>query len=172
VRKVTKNIVGVISLGVLATSWSVGQAAQSGLVIENTAGPSSSPAPTNSAASPEPTGSASAEPSPLPSSSKSSAPTAEPAQKVSKTGGVITYKVQGYTYQVQLKVTKKGSTISSISPLIAEATNFGKTDFTVAFQYLEERALAANGSNFANVGGATYTSKAYKQALESALAKF
>ena len=164
-RKSTQNIVGVLSLGVLATSWSIGQAAETGLVLESAVAPPSSPSPTSSAVP-------SATPSTTTSSSPSAKPTAAPAKKVTKTGNVITYKVQGYTYDVQLKVTKDGSSISSISSLIAQATKFGKTDFTVAFQYLEEMALAANSSNFSNVGGATYTSTAYKQALESALAKF
>jgi uncharacterized protein with FMN-binding domain len=172
VRKITQNVVGVISLGVLATSWTIGQAAETGLVL---AGPTSSPAPTGSAApsaSPEPAGSGSPEPTQSPNSNQSAKPTPQPAKKISKTGGVITYKVQGYTYQIQLKVTKDGDSISSISNLIAEATKFGKTDFTVAFPYLEEMALAASSSKFSNVGGATFTSEAYKKALESALAKF
>ena len=171
-RKATQNIVGVISLGVLATSWSVGQASETGLVL---AGPTRSPAPTNSNAqspSPEPAGSESPKPTQSPNSNQSVKPSPEPVKKISKTGNVITYKVQGYTYQIQLKVTKEGNSISSISNLIAEATKFGKTDFTVAFPSLEEMALAANSSKFSNVGGATFTSEAYKKALETALAKF
>jgi uncharacterized protein with FMN-binding domain len=32
-------------------------------------------------------------------------------------------------------------------------------------------AISANGSNFANLSGATYTTDAFKQALESAISK-
>jgi uncharacterized protein with FMN-binding domain len=41
-----------------------------------------------------------------------------------------------------------------------------------AFPYLVQYAIAANGSNFANLQGATYTTNAFKQSLEAALAKF
>jgi uncharacterized protein with FMN-binding domain len=37
---------------------------------------------------------------------------------------------------------------------------------------LAEAAVNANGSNFGNVSGATFTTQAFKQALESALGKF
>ena len=50
-RKATQNIVGVISLGVLAASWSIGQAAESGLVV-------GAPTATEPAATAEPTASA------------------------------------------------------------------------------------------------------------------
>jgi uncharacterized protein with FMN-binding domain len=40
------------------------------------------------------------------------------------------------------------------------------------FSYLIQYAIDANGSNFANVSGATYTTDAFKQSLDAALAKF
>jgi hypothetical protein len=33
-------------------------------------------------------------------------------------------------------------------------------------------AISANGSGFGNLGGATYTTNAFKQALDNALGKF
>jgi uncharacterized protein with FMN-binding domain len=41
-----------------------------------------------------------------------------------------------------------------------------------AFSPLVQAAIAANGTNFGNLSGATYTTDAFKQALESALGKF
>jgi uncharacterized protein with FMN-binding domain len=41
-----------------------------------------------------------------------------------------------------------------------------------AFPYLVQYAIAANGSSFANLSGATYTTNAFKRSLESALARF
>jgi uncharacterized protein with FMN-binding domain len=41
-----------------------------------------------------------------------------------------------------------------------------------AFPYLVQYAIDANGSNFANLSGATYTTEAFKQSLNAALAKF
>jgi uncharacterized protein with FMN-binding domain len=40
-----------------------------------------------------------------------------------------------------------------------------------AWPMLTEAALSANGSNFANVSGATFTADAFKQALDSAISK-
>lgn len=176
-RKNTKNVVSVLSLGVLGISWSIGQSAQTGPVL---AAPdtSSSPAPSSTAtenpAATGPSASSSAEPSPTKSSNTDSKTPATPAvaKSVSKTGGVIGYKVQGYDYQIQLKVTKNGSDVTDVGLLIAEATNFGNKNYTVAFPYLQQSAVAADGSSFANVSGATYTSEAFKKALDSALAKF
>jgi uncharacterized protein with FMN-binding domain len=36
---------------------------------------------------------------------------------------------------------------------------------------LKDAAIQANGSNFGNLSGATYTTDAYKQAVDSALSK-
>ena len=90
------------------------------------------------------------------------APTASAA--VSKTGGAVQY-VFG---TVELKVTKTGNKITSVSCIVCSATN-GRQG---AFSPLIQAAVSANGSNFGNLGGATYTTNAFKQALDSALAKF
>lgn len=175
-RKNTKNIVSVLSLGVLGISWSLGQSAQTGPQlaapdVSSTPAPASEP---SSSASAGPSAPNSADPSPSdsPKNKNSTSATPAAAKSVSKTGGVVGYKVQGYDYQIQLKVTKKGSEITDVGLVIAEATNFGNKNYTVAFPYLQQSAVAANGSSFANVSGATYTSEAFKKALDSALAKF
>lgn len=65
-------------------------------------------------------------------------------------------------------MTKANGKITEITYLQAVATH-GRAG---AFPYLVQYAIAANGSNFANLKGATYTTNAFKQSLEDALAKF
>ena len=40
-----------------------------------------------------------------------------------------------------------------------------------AFSYLQQYAIDSQGSNFGNLSGATYTTDAFKQALDSAISK-
>ena len=68
---------------------------------------------------------------------------------------------------VQLSVTRTAGKISSIGIGNSSATN-GRYQ---AFPSLVQSALAAQGSNFGNLSGATYTTDAFKQALDSAISK-
>ena len=68
---------------------------------------------------------------------------------------------------VQLKVTQVNGKITAIEELTATATD-GREQ---AFPTLKDAAMQANGSSFGNLSGATYTTDAYKQALDSALSK-
>ncbi len=81
----------------------------------------------------------------------------------SATGDAIDYEFG----TIQLKVTKTAGKLSGIE-LIQEGANGGREQ---AFPILVKAALAANGSNVTNVSGATYTTDAFKQALDSALNK-
>ena len=69
---------------------------------------------------------------------------------------------------VQVQVTKSNGKITSITMLQANATHGREA----AFPYLVQYAIAANGSSFGNLSGATYTTTAFKRSLETALAKF
>ncbi|MFM6963549.1 MAG: FMN-binding protein [Micrococcales bacterium] len=69
---------------------------------------------------------------------------------------------------VQVQVVKSNGKITAVNMLQANATN-GRAG---AFPYLVQYAIAANGSSFSNLSGATYTTNAFKRSLESALAKF
>lgn len=198
-RKVTQNIVGVLSLGVLATSWSLGQAAETGLSLSATpsntdaaATESAAPTPTasdqpttaaspaapveNAGTAPTPTATknSAASKSSTQSSTSSSTPTKTPAPAVtkqpatssgSKTGDAVPYKYG----VIQLEVVKSGSTITAVN-LIQAGTR--GPDWAVVPGILADAAVSANGSNFGNVSGATFTTQAFKTALESALAKF
>lgn len=83
---------------------------------------------------------------------------------MTKTSTLVNYQFG----QIQLTVTKSSGKITDISLDVATATHGRQA----AFSPLVQAAVAANGSNFGNLGGATVTTDAFKQALESALAKF
>ena len=70
---------------------------------------------------------------------------------------------------MQLEVVKAGSKISSVNLIQADTRG---SDWAAVPAMLADAAVAANGSNFGNVSGATFTTQAFKSALESALAKF
>ena len=69
---------------------------------------------------------------------------------------------------MKLKVTKKSGVITDVTCVTCTATN-GREG---AFDPLIAAAISANGSDFGNLGGATYTTDAFKQALDNALGKF
>ena len=170
-RKVTQNIVGVISLGVLATSWSLGQAAETGLSMDSATQPAapveSAPAESPSTES-TPTQTVPSEPvqSATPTKTSTPAATKKPATASgSKTGDPVTYKYG----VIQLEVVKSGSTITAVN-LIQSGTK--GPDWAVVPGMLADAAVSANGSSFGNVSGATFTTQAFKTALESTLAKF
>jgi uncharacterized protein with FMN-binding domain len=83
---------------------------------------------------------------------------------VTKTGTAIAYRYG----TVQVSVTKASGKITAVN-LLQEGATGGRQG---AFPYLVDYAIQANGSSFGNLGGATYTTDAFKQSLESALAKF
>lgn len=174
-RKATKTAVGILSLGVLATSWSIGQASETNGFTSNYAGvaadspsPSSSPSQSiSSSAAPSQSAGSKQTSKPKATATPSTSPTpAKPkaAGNKSKTGDA-----QSYRYGViQVTVTKTGSKITDISLDQAGATGGRQA----AFDPLVNAAIQAQGSSFGNVGGATYTTETFKTALESALAKF
>lgn len=81
----------------------------------------------------------------------------------SATGDAIDYEFG----TIQIKATKTGGKITAVE-LIQEGANGGREQ---AFPTLVAAALSANGSSIPNVSGATYTTDAFKQALDSALSK-
>ena len=96
-----------------------------------------------------------------PSASPAASTNAKPDKTV--TGAAIKY-VFG---TVQVSVTRVNGKISSVGLVQATATN-GRAG---AFTYLQQYAVQSQGSSFANISGATYTTAAFKQALDSAIAK-
>jgi hypothetical protein len=212
VRNLTKSIFGVVSLGVLASSYSLGVANQASTPLTavpdvspsstsplpsftstedddegfgdegdevatpapssskeptNTAKPTATAAPTTTAAptnTKEPTKKPAA--TPTPNSTKATPP---PAPTGAKGNGPGVGDELYYKYgSIQLAVVKSGNAISEVKVL--KATTEG-SEFSHVPADLAKAAIAANGTNFANVSGATYTSNAFRKSLESALAK-
>jgi uncharacterized protein with FMN-binding domain len=68
---------------------------------------------------------------------------------------------------IKLTVTKANGKITAID----YGTSSASAGRDQAFPYLVQYAIQAQGSNFNNLSGATYTTDAFKQALDNALAK-
>ena len=216
-RTTTKSAIGILSLGVIAASYTAGTSAQIGFgasTVSDTASAPVEPAPAepvtqqpiaaesevdNESASdddvvvPAPlTPKASAAPAKSTTSSSTAATTATPTPvatktavavatptatptptktaststgSVAKTGSAINYKYG----TIQLEVVKSGSKITSIN--LIQASTKGR-EWQAVPSMLVTAAISAQGSNFGNISGATFSTQAFKSALDSALAKF
>ena len=172
-RASTKAAVGAMTFGVLTLSYNLGQQV---VVANETFAAPTTETPTSTATS-EPsastagviespvTNSETSAPSVAPEVAVTKAPPANPGASGNTQDGSI---VQSGFGTVQVQVTKSGGKISDVTMLLANATK-GRD---AVFSYLIQYAIDANGSNFANVSGATYTTDAFKQSLDAALAKF
>jgi hypothetical protein len=69
-----------------------------------------------------------------------------------------------------VSVTKTGSTITAVNILQGTFTKSTYGSGTNAL--LVQSAIASQGSGFGSISRTTYTTKAFKDALDSALAKF
>lgn len=76
-----------------------------------------------------------------------------------------------YQYgDIQLKVTKQGSRISKIQVVEEGATDPRSAQInSEAVPMLQQQAMSVQSANIDGVSGATFTSMAYQQALQSAL---
>jgi len=210
VRKGTKSFVSILSLGVVAAGYQVGQAAEissgfsaatspisgsttsgstapiasgttsAGSETLNTPAAVATPSATAAVVPAKSSTSSSAQDSaatpaavstpkattaaPAPAPAATTAAPAPAATSTTKTGSAISYRYG----TVQVSVTKANGKITAVNLLQQGATG-GRQG---AFPYLVQYAVQANGTSFGNLGGATYTTDAFKQSLESALAKF
>lgn len=178
----TKLATGLMGVGVLAVAYKLGvptdtltaapatDGTTTSLTTDPAATPAATPQPTSSAApskAPNTSGSTS-----KPSASKPAAttdPAPAPAPKpvsttVTKTGDAINYRFG----TIQLSVTRDNSGAITAVGLVQAGATGGRS---AAFASLKQAALDAQGSGFGNVSGATYTTEAFKQALDSAIAK-
>lgn len=92
------------------------------------------------------------------------------SSQIAANDGPRTAKGDAINYEfgtIQLSVTTESSKITAID-LVQAGANGGREQ---AFSYLVDYAIEANGTNFGNLSGATYTVDAFKQALESAISK-
>lgn len=187
-RNGTKAFVSIVSLGVVAAGYQIGLAAEisngfsaSAPVIDQTPGAepagtsastpvetaTTSPAPAATPASPSAPGKTTA-PAPV-STPKATSPAPAPNPAPNTSGTTHDGSAVRYQYgTVQVSVTKAGGKITAVNMLQSGATDGRQAAFT----YLVDLAVQANGSGFGNMSGATFTVDAFKQSLESALAKF
>jgi uncharacterized protein with FMN-binding domain len=89
------------------------------------------------------------------------------AASASGTGSATSNSYESGFGPVQLKVTEEAGKITAIDLVQAQATG-GREQ---AFSYLVQEALSANGASFSNISGATYTTEAFKSALNDAISK-
>ena len=183
-RSATKTFVGLAGLGIIVAAARAGMPIPEAAPVttdtasnntDNAATATPTPTPTGTAtatAKPKPTtkpgtsSSATTKPKPTATATPTPTPTPTPNQSttVSKTGAAINYDFG----TIQVKVTKTGTNITDVTFLQSSYTRV--PNGTLA--YLVNASIQANGSNFTKVSRATVTTNAYKQALESALAKF
>lgn len=93
------------------------------------------------------------------------------ASKTVASGGNQTVQSDPIQYQygtVQVEVVRSSGKIAAVNMVQADATA-GREQ---AYPALVDAAIQAQGSGFGNLSGATSTTEAFKQALDSAIAKF
>lgn len=149
-----------------STATSAAPSASSSSASSSGSGNSGSSNSGSSGAVPQPSKSASSAPAASASASTpavqpSATPTKTTAAATTKTGAAIQYRYG----TVQLSVTLTNGSITAINLVKATATD-GRAR---AFPTLVSAAISANGIGFGNIGGATFTTDAFKQALTSAL---
>ena len=93
--------------------------------------------------------------------------------KTTATTRTVTGEDVSYRYgDLEVKVTATGSKITSISIVRADVTDpHSESIDQYAIPQLEQQALAAQSAKINGVSGASYTSAAYAQSLQSALDK-
>jgi len=176
VRTSTRAIVGVLGLVSIAAGYKVGAAGAPASAFTGgpIAGPPASGTPTPTPTkthtptpTPTPTGTHTPKPTPTPTGTHTPTPTPTPTKTTppattSKTGQVISYRFG----QIQVKVVRTAGKITDIV-LLQGSASAGRS---AAFPYLHDLAIAAQSSSFdtSQLGGATYTTNAYIQALQSA----
>jgi uncharacterized protein with FMN-binding domain len=106
---------------------------------------------------------------PSPSASPSAVRT--PSSAVGETTLAILGDIVETPYgDAQVRAIVRGGTIVDVEPvLLPSATKRSKTISTSAEYWLRKRAIAAQSAEFDVLSGATYTSRAYQDSLESAL---
>ena len=100
------------------------------------------------------------------SQGSSSTSTTAPSTTRSATGTDVQYRYG----DIQLKVTEQGSKITNIEVVQESATDGRSYQInSQAVPLLQSEAMSAQSAQIDGVSGATYTSQAYAQALQSAI---
>ncbi len=122
------------------------------------------PGPTGSSLAPTP-GATSTPQVSEPSTQSPVAPTPTQASlETTLVSDLIAYKYG----DIQISLTKTDGLISAVNVLVGDATN-GRDQ---AYLILTAATIETQGTNYGNVSGATFTTDAFKLAVENVLAKF
>ena len=163
-RKSTTIITSIVAASALAVSLRVGDLS----TLDNI--PIDIPSP-NATNSPNPTTTPSQSSSPSPSSpgTPTTSPTTPAAPNPIPAELTLDSDVNDYKYGVvQISITKVGKEITAVQLLQGDATN-GRDE---AYKILIDATLQVQGTNFGNVSGATFTTDAFRKAVDNALLKF
>ena len=134
-----------------------------------TSGSSSSPPPTTggtATTTPEPSSTGPTAPSGTQATGPSPSTTTPAPTNKSATGQDVPYRYG----DLQLRVTEKGSRVTNIQIVSDGASDPRSEEInSQAIPLLQQEAMSAQSANIDGVSGATYTSQAYAEALQSAL---
>jgi uncharacterized protein with FMN-binding domain len=168
VRKATSAVVGLAGIVTLGASWATGlapkHAAVTGVHIL-----SSAKAGTPVAAAP-PKPSSGTKPSASRTGTTTSGASAKAAPAAPRSGTVDGAVVGTQYGSVQVRVSFTGTKITNVHAL--QLTDSSRTSVSIsagAAPTLRHEALAAQSAQIDVVSGATYTSEAYQQSLQSAI---
>ena len=159
-RKSTTIITSIVAASALAISLRVGDISTQDNIPIDFSDP-------NATATPSPSGTPSESSSPSPSAPTN--PTKPPAPIPTAAEVTMDSDVIDYKYGVvQISITKVGNQITGVEVLQGDATN-GRDE---AYAILIDATLLVQGTNFGNVSGATFTTDAFRKAVDNALLKF
>jgi uncharacterized protein with FMN-binding domain len=173
VRKSSQVLMGAISLVSVAAGVQVGAQAKSSNFSGGTTIPTSNPTVTPAPTTTSGGGGSTSTPKPTKTSGGGSTSTPTPTQTTPANTGTVSHTSSPVYYRygtVQLTVTKQGSQITNIVMDQAGAT----AGRAAAFPYLIQLAEKAQSASFdtSMMGGATFSTDAFMQALGDALSQF
>lgn len=157
----------MVSVGILVVGWQIG-------VAQHAASLSAAPSTTGGTATgTSPGGTASPAPTTAPSAAASAAPApaaAAPAPAAAASGTFAGSSVDTPYGSVQVQITVSGGKITDVTAMkLTDADGRSRQISNEAAPILKSEVLSSQSANVSNVSGATYTSQAYLQSVQSAL---
>ncbi|GAA2490262.1 FMN-binding protein [Terrabacter carboxydivorans] len=171
-RKATTVLVGLAGIVTISASWATGLTPKHATVAGGVHVLSGAKAGTPvAAAPPKPSGSSTSTKSSGSSTSSGSKSGSSSKAPAAPQSGTVDGAVVGTQYgSVQVRVSFTGKKITNVHAL--QLTDSSGTSVSIsagAAPILRQEALAAQSAKIDTVSGATYTSEAYQQSLQSAL---
>ena len=169
-RKATTALVGLAGVVTLSASWATGLAPKHSAVTGVHILSSAKAGTPVAAAPPKPSGSSKTSRAAKTSSGSATSAAARKAPAAPRSGTVDGAVVGTQYGSVQVRVSFTGSKITNVHAL--QLTDSSRTSVSIsagAAPTLRQEALAAQSAQIDVVSGATYTSEAYQQSLQSAI---